>query len=388
MRILVAPNSLKESLSANEVGDQILQGLKLFSLTHPHVSIETRFQPICDGGTGFTDILTKTLNGKQVTVESYDPKYRPINTTYGTVGTNTAIIEVAKVAGLALLKKDERNPLYTSSYGVGDLLLKAWQSGARNFYIGCGDTAINDYGIGMLSALGVRFFDKSGKVIENPVAKDIPNIASQDLSNSLCQQFKESCTVTVACNLTSMLKGSLASSRVYAIQKGASAEEAEMLEGCADIFLHLADPRNDIFLGHLPGAGGAGGLAGALRAYLGAELKYSFEVVFECINFNQYLKWADLVITSEGLFDENSAKGKAPVAVALFAKRYNCETALLAGSVERKSLSKMHRSGLDWIEPFSSDLVDLSHYIEDAALLAEEATIRLMTKITQQGREQ
>jgi glycerate 2-kinase len=379
IRILIAPNSFKGSADAETVYRAFREGVYYYSNISA-LPVETRKLLICDGGTGFAGILaSKCHSSVRIQLSIRDPLFREIDTFYYRSG-DLGIIESAESIGYALLERNELHPLSTSSIGLGQCIAHAIDNGAKRLLVGCGDTATSDCGIGLLGALGVTFFDASGQLIEKPIGKDLARIRNVRFDSS--PYYGVPIDVQVACNLTSLAAGPKSTALVYSIQKGASEEQAQFLHSGFERFTALvADQVGEPCLGHFPGSGAAGGVGFALAAFFqNCRLRYSFDVVFDAIGIDPLLEWADVVITGEGLFDRNSVKGKAPVAVALRAKLFGVTTIAIVGAIQSDITSRVLRSGFDIIEPFSSEHISLEEYCSNFDGIARDATVRALTK--------
>lgn len=383
INVLIASNSFKESLSSSEANNSIEKGLRLFEPLS-NINFSFRKKEICDGGTGFSEILSKSLNGHLETAKSRNPLMKEIDSHYGVCQSKENVfIEVAQTAGLALLNRDERNPINTTSYGVGLQILDAINKfKPKNLYIGCGDTAINDYGIGMLTALGVEFLDDKKKKIDAKTPKDILNIKEISLSKSKSIDFlKTHCNVFICGNLSSIIGGKSGTSNVYAKQKGASDDDIEVLNKVKTHWLNITKSHFGENIEYIPGCGAGGGLGGSAYLFLNAKLTYSFEKIFEIINLEKDINWANLVLTGEGLLDLNSLKGKAPICVALHSKKFNKQVGLIAGSVGDDCSNVMIRAGVDFVEPLTNSDISVLNYISKSKQLVTQASFRLARKL-------
>lgn len=382
MNILIASNSFKESASSEEVNDAIERGILLYSPFYSG-SLNTRKKPICDGGTGFCSILSHATEGKLIETKSVNPILQPINSYFGVDNLKSKVfIEVAQTAGLALLKRDERNPLRTTSHGVGLQIKHAIEKyKPSEIFIGCGDSATNDFGIGLLSALDVKFTTNNNEEFTPYTPLDILKINKIDYSKSKYIQFlNNKCKVNVSCNLSSVIGGKYATSKVYAVQKGASPRDIEILAKVKDLYIELTERlfKKDISL--IPGSGGAGGIAGALLLFCNARLSYSFEHIFDLIKLEEQIRWADMVITGEGLVDTSSLRGKAPINVSLLSKKYDKKVALITGSVSESCCNILMRAGVDYVEVLSHPSLNIDNYFSLVSKLVTLASFRLMQK--------
>jgi glycerate kinase len=302
-----------------------------------------------------------------------------IESYFGLLNDGSAVVESARAVGLALIPRDKRNPLVTSTYGVGDLIIEAMKYGCRNILVGCGDSGTNDGGVGMAKALGFRFYDSRGEELGEgggalcKLSRIDPTSVSVNLSNV---------QITVACNITSILCGESGTTRRYAKQKGATPEMIEHLSKCME---HYADILAE-YLGwdirYMPGTGAAGGLGAGLFVFTGAKLKYSMELVCEALKAESYLKETDLVITGEGMVDVSSAMGKATCAIGLLAKKYNLPTVAIVGSIgDDADIVYFH--GIDMLECCMKQPISIIDALEteSAKVRLLDATIRIARSI-------
>lgn len=328
MNIVIAPDSFKESLPAIEVCKAIKAG---FSQVYPQANYT--LLPLADGGEGTAAVLSFVLDGGWREVEVHDPLMRPITAKYYLTSEGMAVIEIAEACGLHLLHPSERNPLLTTTYGVGELVLDAIKQGAKKIFMGLGGSATNDAGAGMLQALGVKLCNRSGNELTPGGAKlrEVQTIESQSLPSLLAD-----ISITVACDVTSPLCGANGASHIFGPQKGATAEEVLLLDKALSHFaqtthLHYGNQQD---CSEFEGSGAAGGLGYALMAYCNAKLKSGFEIIAEIVELDKKLASADLVITGEGKLDAQTSMGKVASGVALRAKAHNIPVMALCGSVD------------------------------------------------------
>ena len=331
MKVLIANDSFKGSLTASQVAHAVAEALHELCPT-----CKATILPIADGGEGLTDVLmrTKIRNKRACTV--LDPLQRPILSHYNiSTDKQTAIIEMAAASGLPLVEQAKRNPLYTSSYGTGQLIADALSQGCRNILIGIGGSATNDAGVGMLQALGFQFYHK-GELLPTMTGASLGLIDKVDSSGK--HPRLEKVLFTVACDVNNPFYGTNGAAFVYAPQKGADAETVKLLDKHLRNFAKLIhqDFGQDIQL--LPGAGAAGGMGAALSVFLHAKLKKGIDIVLDSLCFDEHIKEADLVITGEGRMDKQTLMGKAPFGVLLRAKRRGIPCIALAGRVEDKEI--------------------------------------------------
>lgn len=328
MNIIIAIDSFKGSLTSLEAGAAAREGI-LSALPNAVVKIF----PLADGGEGTCRAIIAGLGGKLKSVEVTDPLGRKICAEFGEVlNKKLAVIETAGAAGLTLVPEDKRNPLNTTTYGVGELIKVAINDGCRDFIIGIGGSATNDCGLGMLTALGYKFIGAEGIF-----GRDLERISAIDGSNVL-PELKD-CAFRIACDVTNPLTGANGCSAVYAPQKGATPEIVEKMDAWIKNFSELSATFLKPEKFSVAGDGAAGGLGFAFRNYLRGELIKGVDLVLDALNIAEDLKTADVVITGEGRLDNQTAQGKAPSGVAKLAKKLNPNviTIGLGGSVDNLS---------------------------------------------------
>lgn len=326
-KIVIISDSFKGCLSSTEVEKSIAEGIHCILPTCQTVCI-----PIADGGEGLLEVMVKLTKGKIIHTVTHDPLMRPITASYGLLGDNeTVIIEMAQASGLPLLQPEERNPLITSSFGTGELILDAIKKGYRKFLIGIGGSATNDAGTGMMQALNTRFLDQEGKILPTGCGGILKDIRTIDLSdfNSLIN----TCSFTIACDVNNPLYGPNGAAAIFAPQKGASHEDVAFLDKGLSLFSECIQAATGKDISLTPGAGAAGGIGGAFAAFFNARLVPGIEMVLEVSHFNEEIKNADLIITGEGRADSQTLMGKVPAGVLKQAQQIGIPVILLAGSV-------------------------------------------------------
>lgn len=339
MKIVIAPDSFKESLTAPEVAAAIEAGFRVIFPDAAYVTL-----PMADGGEGTVAALIAATGGRQCEASVTGPLGRRITARYGLSGDGTtAIIEMAAASGLALVPPARRNPLVTTSYGSGDLIKAALDSGARHLVIGIGGSATNDGGAGMLQALGVQLLDGNGREI-GPGGGSLAELVRIDAAG-LDPRLVE-CRIEVACDVTNPLTGPNGASTVYGPQKGATPEMVATLDNNLRRFAACIRAELGIEVETVPGAGAAGGMGAALLAFLGAQLRPGIDIVMEAAGLDAAVRDADLVITGEGRIDSQTVQGKAPIGVARVAKRYGRPVIAIAGSVAVDA-GVVHEHGID-----------------------------------------
>ena len=334
MRILVAIDSLKGSLSSLEAGLAIKEALEDFC--------EVVVKPVADGGEGSVEAMADALDAKFIDTIVKNPLGTEILARYA-LKDNLAILEMSSASGLTLINPDERNPMKTSTFGFGQMIKDAISKGARKFIIGIGGSATNDAGIGMLSALGFKFYDKNGALLEGK-GEDLAQIC--DFSDEEAPKELKECEFLIACDVDNPLYGQKGAAYVYAPQKGANGRMVKQLDDGLKHFASLVKEKNGTKFHTQKGAGAAGGLGFAFVAFLGAKLKPGIEIITQTIALEDEIKKADLVITGEGRMDFQSTMGKTPTGVAKLAKRHHKPVIALAGSVQRCA-KDCHKHGID-----------------------------------------
>ncbi len=325
MNVLIAIDSFKGSLSTTELSDAIEAGIKM-----SNDKINVKKMPIADGGEGTTITLIEGLNGQYEEVVVKDPLFRNLKTRYGILQGTTAIMEMASSSGLTLLFEDERNPMHTTTYGVGDMIKDAIKKGVRKFIIGIGGSATNDAGIGMLASLGAKFYDKSNNLLQ-PVGESLNKIAHIDLSDM--QKELAECEFLIACDVDNPLYGKNGAAYVYAPQKGASLDIVKKLDQGLQNFSNVVKQTIGKNLATVPGTGAAGGLGYGFLSFLNAKLKPGIDIIFDMLSIEKDVIWSDIVITGEGRLDFQTVMGKAPIGIAKLAKKYQKPVVALSGAV-------------------------------------------------------
>ena len=330
MKIVVAPDSFKGSLTAIEVSDAIEKGIREVFPEAEIIKI-----PMADGGDGTVQCLVNATGGKILEEKVIGPLGNEVWAFYGILGDRkTAIVEMAAASGLTLVPENKRDPLITTTYGTGQLIKAALNQGCRKMIIGIGGSATNDGGAGMVQALGVKLLDQEGKEVGFG-GGELKKIVKIDIS---CMDKRLSdIKVLAASDVNNPLCGPQGASRIYGPQKGATPEIIEELDESLAYFAELIkrDLHKDIK--DIPGAGAAGGLGASLIAFLNAELRPGIEIMIEAVKLEQAIKDADLVITGEGKIDSQTIYGKAPIGVAKIAKKYNVPVVAVAAIIEEDS---------------------------------------------------
>ena len=332
MNILLAPDKFKGSMSALEVCNSIVKGLK-----KNNSNLNILSCPMADGGEGSLEIINHYLKLNPVQLTVNDPLFRPIKSTYY-LSKKNAYIQMSSASGLILLKKEERNCMLTSSYGTGELILDSLKKGARSINLFIGGSATNDGGIGLASALGYRFFDSSGSLI-NPIGKNLSSIDKIDKSQLLFNP--EEVEVKVVCDVNNPLYGKNGAAHVYASQKGASLIEIDQLnEGLINLASKLIQ-YDFPAIAKVPGAGAAGGVGGGAIAFLNAKLASGIQTFIDLTQLETLIKECDLVITGEGKLDSQTLQGKVVSGVCSLAKKHKKEIIGICGEAEKNVSNKL-----------------------------------------------
>lgn len=351
MRAVVAIDSLKGSLSSLEAGSAISEGIhRVF----PHAEIIVR--PLADGGEGTVEALALGMNGRLEKVKVTGPLGNPVEAVYGIIDeSKTAIVEMSAAAGITLVEEKDRNPLHTTTYGVGEMIRDAIRKGCRRFIVGIGGSATNDGGIGMLQALGYGFLDINGCQVPFGAKglKEIDHIVDDDVIPEL-----QECTFKVACDVTNSLCGEQGCSAVFGPQKGATSSMVMQMDKWLAYYAALTQKKYPKANKKQAGTGAAGGLGFAFLAYTNATLESGIKIVLDETKLESYVKDADLVITGEGRLDGQTVMGKAPIGVANIAKKYGKKVIAFSGCVTEDAV-KCNEHGIDAFFPILREVVSL-----------------------------
>lgn len=368
MKVVIAIDSLKGSLTSVEAGKAIKEGI--LNVTDAEVIV----RPLADGGEGTTEALVEGLGGEIVNITVMGPQKDRIKASYGYIGeSSTAIIEMAAASGIILVGK-EKNPMEATTYGVGEMIKNAINRGCRNFIIGIGGSATNDGGIGMLTALGFEFFDNNGNKL-GLGAKDLRKISAISTENAMPELSE--CHFKIACDVTNPLCGANGATYIYGPQKGVTEEMKEKLDKDMAHYAQVTKRYFNNDYSETPGAGAAGGLGFAFLSYLHGDLQPGIELVLNAVKLEEYIKDADYVITGEGCLDKQTAMGKAPIGIAKLAKKYGKTVIALAGSVTEDAV-KCNENGIDAYFPILTKVISLQEAME------YETARRNMIKTTEQ----
>lgn len=339
MKVAIAPDSFKGSMTAMEAAEYIERGLK-----RALIGLTCRKIPMADGGEGTVRAIVDATSGWFISRTIQDPLGRKIRSVFGVSGDGkTAVIEMAAASGLALLKPSERNPMKTSTFGTGQLIRHALNLKVKHILIGIGGSATNDGGMGVAQALGVRFLDSGGEKID-PIGSSLKKLDRIDTSN-LDPRLKH-VEVEVACDVDNPLTGPHGAAKVYAPQKGATAAMIRQLDGGLGHFAMIVKRDVGLEIETVPGSGAAGGLGGGLKAFLNGKLRPGIDIVIDSVKLAKRIKDCDLVITGEGRMDHQTAFGKTPHGVAKVAKQAGLPVIAICGSLG-KDPRIVHKIGID-----------------------------------------
>ncbi|MFJ8256683.1 glycerate kinase [Peribacillus asahii] len=370
MKIVIAPDSFKGSLTAVEAAQAIERGVK--KVSH---SIKTVLVPVADGGEGTMDSLVAATNGRMVEVSVKGPLLDSVQAAYGVLGDGqTCVIEMASASGLCLIDSTRRNPLLTTTFGTGQLIKKALDDGCQKFILAIGGSATNDGGIGMLQALGMQLLDSDGKAIGygGEELSRIVQIDDQDFDSRIAD-----CEFLIASDVQNPLIGKDGASYVFGPQKGATSQMVEMLDQNLSHWADLVETKTGIRLHDKPGAGAAGGIGGAFQAFFPSETKRGIDIVIEYTGLADKLTNAECAFTGEGQIDFQTASGKTPMGVAEEAKKKGIPVFALAGSIG-KDIDVLYEHGITSVHSIVNTPMTLQEAIIGGAVLLEDTAEQVM----------
>ncbi len=376
LNVLLAPSGFKESLSAEEVTEALAQGV-LRALPDAHLLKA----PLVDGGEGFAKALVAATGGSLHELTVTGPVGKPVPSHFGFLGgqagRKTAVLEMAAAAGLRLVPREARDPLLTTTYGVGELIKAALDAGAERILVGCGDSGTNDGGAGMAQALGVRLRDAAGQEIGFG-GRELLRLHQIDMTGR--DPRLADIQIDVACNWHNLLCGPRGVARVFGPQKGASPADVEVLAQALDHYADIIAAQLGCDVRFLPGSGASGGLGAGLLALFGAKLHPRYDIVMQYLEFDRLLQQADLIITAEGSLDDQTPAGKIPAEVARRAKQRGLPVIALAGSLgQNAEVNFAH--GIDSFISILKTPCTLPEAIAQAPMLLTHATERAMRMV-------
>lgn len=369
MRILVAPDKFKGSMTGREAGEAMRAGLLR---VWPTAEIEV--VPVADGGDGTATAILDALGGRRISRSVKRPDEKPVDASFALLSDGkTAVVELAAASGLALMPSGSNDPLTSTTYGTGELIGAALDEGARRIILAIGGSATNDGGTGALAALGARFLDASGSALP-PGGAALARLETVDLS--ALQKRLTGATIEIACDVDNPLVGPNGSSAIYGPQKGASPDDVRTLDAALTRFAEVIQRTNGIDVRDVPGGGAAGGIAAGFLALAGGRLVHGAELVFDVIGFERRLDGVSLVVTGEGKLDRQTLSGKAPFAVARAASARDIPVGAVAGAVDLRGddLERLHFEAVEALAPSGAPLEET---MRDALALTANAAERL-----------
>lgn len=370
MKVTVAIDSLKGSLTSMEAGEAIKSGI---CRVYPQAEVNVR--PLADGGEGTAYALTTGMGGEWITMEATGPLGQPVSCSYGIIrDSKTAIIEMSAAAGITLVSEAERNPMNTTTYGVGEMIVDAVRRGCRRFIVGIGGSATNDGGIGMLQALGYGMLTKEGKQV--PFGAKGLSVLEQITEEHVIPELAE-CSFKIACDVTNTLCGEQGCSAVYGPQKGADSTMIMQMDKWLAYYTALAKEKYPKANMKQAGTGAAGGLGFAFLTFTNAVLESGIKIVLDETRLSEYIKDSDIVITGEGRLDGQTVMGKAPIGVARIAKEYGKPVLAFSGCVT-KDATACNEAGIDAFFPILRGVISL-----EEAMKAENAAANMSDTVEQ-----
>ena len=351
MNVVVAIDSLKGSLTSLEAGQAIRQGIQ-----RVYADAQVSVRPLADGGEGTVEALVLGMNGRNEKVLVTGPLGKPVECVYGILPeSKTAIVEMSGAAGITLVSDAERNPMNTTTYGVGEVIKDAIRKGCRHFLVGIGGSATNDGGIGMLQALGYGFLDANGNQVAFG-AKGLQDLV-QITDTNVLPELKE-CTFRIACDVTNPLCGDMGCSAIYGPQKGATPSMILQMDKWLNQYAQLAAKTFPQANATYPGTGAAGGMGFAFLTFTNAVLESGIKIILDETHLEDYIKDADIVVTGEGRLDGQTVMGKAPIGVAQIAQKYNKTVIAFSGCVTEDA-TLCNDAGVDAFFPILRSVVTL-----------------------------
>jgi len=372
MKILIAPDSFKGSLTAREAADAMAAGVHAVRPEAEAVPL-----PLADGGEGTADALITATAGRSETARVTGPSGESREAAWGLLGPDgeTAVVEMASAAGLPLVPPHRRDPRRTTTFGVGELLRRAADSGAGRVVIGLGGSATNDGGAGAMQALGVRFLDAAGAPLPTPLAgADLARLARIDTGGLV---FPPGVELVIASDVTNPLLGPQGASHVYGPQKGADAAQVAELDAALANYARILQRDLGVDVADLPGAGAAGGLGAGLMAFLGARMQSGIDLVLDTVRFDDHLRGADWVLTGEGRIDSQTLQGKTIAGVLRRCRAANVPVIAFGGSVDDAASDALAAQGLVAAFPIVPGPMSLEEAMRNGNSLLTSAVARV-----------
>ncbi|MEH7378894.1 glycerate kinase [Bacillus sp. JJ1533] len=376
MKIVIVPSGFKECLDAQEVALAMERGVRRFDS-----SIEPIVIPMVDGGEGFVKTIISIKGGDLIYKKVTGPVGRKVSSYFGIYeenGKRIAVIEMAAVSGLKLVPRNLRNPLKTTTYGVGELILAALDIGVDHILIGCGDSGTSDGGAGMAQALGAEFFNKKQQLVQIKGGEDLLKVESLNTTN--IDRRLKNVTIDVACNWKNILCGATGVARVFGPQKGATPKQVEVLSLALENYADVIEEATGQDVRSLPGSGASGGLGAGLVAFTNAILHPRFEIIMNFINIEEEISKADIVFTAEGSLDFQTPNGKIPAEVARIAKKNQIPVIAITGTIG-KGANLNYQAGIDAYSSIIKRPVSLETAMKNAPKWIEESTESALRKI-------
>lgn len=367
MKLLFASDSFKGSLSSEQIVGILTETAKSI-----FPSCQCQGISVADGGEGTVDAVVKAMNGQIRTISAHGPLMEDISCSYGVFEGDHAVIEMAAASGLPMVPEEKRNPLNTTTYGTGEMILDALEQGYRKIAIAIGGSATNDGGMGAMSALGIRFLDKNGKALAG-FGADLEHVVSIDVSG-LHPAVSET-EFTVMCDVTNPLTGPDGATYTFGKQKGGTPEILDKLEKDMESYSQKLKELTGIEVNEIPGTGAAGGLGAALKVFLHANMKSGIETVLDLIEFDSLLEGVDLVITGEGRMDWQSAFGKVPSGIGMRCKAKGIPAVAIVGGMG-EGAQKLYEHGIESIVTTISGIMSIEEAMERAEELYQNAAVR------------
>lgn len=368
MRIMIAPDSFKGSLSASEICDLVERAAK-----EVFVDCEVEKMPVADGGEGTVESILATLEGEKVVVEVKDPLGRDIVATYGVFNDNKAVIEMAEASGLPLVSTEDRDVMHSNTFGTGQLILDAIEKGCTTIYMAIGGSATNDGGMGCANALGVKFLDENEKELK-PVPANLLKIKTVDISG-ISKKIRETNFVILS-DVKNSLLGERGATYVFGKQKGATIEEQAQLEAGLAHYIAVVEKAVDQSICQIEGAGAAGGLGAGLMAFTNATMRSGVETVLEILDFEEKIQDVKLVVTGEGRMDYQSAYGKVAYGVGSLCKKNQIPCVAIVGGMGEHA-DAMYEHGISSIMTTVNGVMSMEEAVEHASELCTDAAERL-----------
>lgn len=370
MKIIIAPDSFKGSLTAKEAAHAIDRGVK-----RALYSAETVLIPVADGGEGTMESLVAATKGRMINVTVKDPLLKPVQAAYGILGDEkTCIIEMATASGLCLIGEKERNPMKTTTFGTGELIKRALDDGYRTFILAIGGSATNDGGIGMLQALGMKLLDSDG-ISVGFGGDELAQIAQID--DSGFDSRISTCEFLIASDVQNPFVGKSGATHIFGPQKGATPEMVKILDNNMVHWANMIEQHTGVRLHDKEGAGAAGGIGGAFQAFFPSRSKRGVDIVIEYVKLDEHLASASCVFTGEGQIDFQTASGKTPLGVAQAAKKKGIPVFALTGSIGQ-GIEALYKHGITSIHSVVSRPMSLHEAIENANELLEQTAEQVL----------